>query len=268
MFYVKTSDNVKIAVYDYNSKGLRTVLMIHGWPLSNKIYEYQIRPLIACGCRVVTMDLRGFGSSDAPSYGYEYDRMAQDVYQVVSAMGLNKFTLVGFSMGGAIALRYMNKCRGAGVNKLVLLSAAAPCWTRRPNFPYGQTRESANDLIRQASTDRPSLTYTFSHKQLFASPQSEQIKDWFNDIALSASGIGTVQAAISLRDEDGRADLSVVHVPTFIIYGLKDVVVPSDLIMIQHDSIKNSKLFTLENSGHGIMYDELEAFNQLFLSVV
>ncbi len=88
-----------------------------------------------------------------------------------------------------------------------------------------------------------------SHEQLFASCQSEQIKDWFGDIALSASGIGTVQAAISLRDEDGRNDLEAVNVPTVIIHGKKDVVVSSQLVEYQHMEIAGSRLFQLENSG-------------------
>lgn len=107
-----------------------------------------------------------------------------------------------------------------------------------------------------------------SHEQLFASCQSEQIKDWFGDIALSASGIGTVQAAISLRDEDGRNDLEAVNVPTVIIHGKKDVVVSSQLVEYQHMEITGSRLFQLENSGHGIVYDELERFNDLFLLAV
>ena len=154
------------------------------------------------------------------------------------------------------------------MERLILLAAAAPCWTRREGFPYGLTREYVNGLIRQACTDRPRLAWEFSHEQLFASCQSEQIKDWFGDIALSASGIGTVQAAISLRDEDGRNDLEAVNVPTVIIHGKKDVVVSSQLVEYQHMEITGSRLFQLENSGHGIVYDELERFNDLFLLAV
>ena len=89
------------------------------------------------------------------------------------------------------------------------------------------------------------------------------MKNWFEDIALSASGIGTVQAAIALRDEDGR-----IEVPTVIIHGKKDVVVSSQLAEYQHMAIQGSKLYELENSGHGIVYDELERFNDLFLMAV
>lgn len=266
MFYIDSADGVKIAVYDYNPCGNKTVFLVHGWPLSHKIFEYQIGPMVECGYRVVAIDLRGFGQSDAPACGYGFDQMADDIYKVVTCMKLSCFTLVGFSMGGAIALRYMRRHCGHGVKKLILLSAAAPSWTQRQGFPYGLSVDYVNQLICQASTDRPQLAYDFSHKQLFASPHSEAVKNWFEDIALSASGIGTVKSAYALRDEDGRADLNCVKVPTVIIHGEKDQVVSNELAMIQHRYIRNSKMYQLENSGHGIMYDELERFNQIFLN--
>lgn len=268
MYFVKTSDDINLAVYDYNPKGKKTVLLIHGWPLSHLMYEYQLEMLISCGYRVITMDLRGFGNSDVPAGGYCYDQMAEDIYKVVCALRLNRFTLAGFSMGGAIVLRYMREFQGYGVERLILLAAAAPSWTRREGFPYGLTREYVNGLIREACTDRPRLACKFSHEQLFASCQSEPLKNWFEDIALSASGIGTVQAAIALRDEDGRNDLKAVEVPTVIIHGKKDVVVSSQLAEYQHMAIQGSKLYELENSGHCIVYDELERFNDLFLMAV
>lgn len=268
MFYIQSTDGVKIAVYDYQPEGKQTVFLVHGWPLSHQMYEYQIELLTRHGYRVVAIDLRGFGNSDTPAGSYSYDQMAADIYAVVCALKLTRFTLVGFSMGGAIVLRYMNRYQGYGVKKPVLLSAAAPSWTRRPDFPYGLTREAVNGLIEQARTDRPQLAHDFSHKQLFACPQSEAAKNWFEDIALSASGLGTVRAAISLRDEDGRADLRCIRIPTVIIHGAKDVVVSNELAEIQHKTIRNSKLCTLENSGHGIVYDELERFNRVFLSAL
>lgn len=268
MFYITCSDNVKTAVYNFDCGGEHTVFLVHGWPLSHKMYEYQIEKLIAHGYRVVTLDLRGFGNSDTPGCGYSYDRMAMDIYEIIMALRLSDITLTGFSMGGAVVLRYMNNYQGYGVKQLMLLSAAAPSWTKRPGYPYGLTREYVDELIEQARTDRSKLAYEFSHNQLFACPQSEAAKNWFEDIALSASGTGTIKAAISLRDEDGRRDLASVKVPTTIIHGAKDTVVSSDLVIIQNKSIKGSRLFTLSNSGHGITYDELEKFNEVFIGCI
>lgn len=193
--------------------------------------------------------------------------MAADIHKVVKRLRLWSFTLVGFSMGGAISLRYMRLFRGYGVKKLLLLAAAAPCWTQRPGFPYGLTREAVDEIICQIETDRAQYAEEFS-QQLFASPHSACIIDWFRQIAMSASAIGTIECALSLRDEDGRDDLCYVHVPTVVIHGEKDVVVSNDLAEIQHECISGSSLYTLKESGHGIMYDELEKFNDIFLHAV
>lgn len=267
MYYITSNDGTKIAVYDYNPQGKQTVFLIHGWPLSHQIFEYQINLLTDCGYRVVAVDLRGFGRSDTPVCGYTYHQMAADIYQVVRQLCLKRFILVGFSMGGAIALRYMNCYNGFGVCKLILLSAAAPCFAQRPGCPCGKPLQEVNDLISLAKTDRPLLCLNFS-RQLFANPHSDAVVDWFRDIALSASGIGTIKSAVALRDEDGGKDLKCVHVPTYIIHGSKDMIVSDKLAEIQHKGICGSKLITLPDSGHGIIYDQLEKFNSLFMDCI
>lgn len=268
MDYVRASDGTKIAVYDSNPRGRCTVLLVHGWPLSHKIFEYQENLLLEYGFRVVTLDLRGFGNSDAPEGGYCYDQMARDLYLVVKSLGLRNFVLGGFSMGGAIVLRYMKNYKGFGVVKLMLMAAAAPSFIQRPDFPYGVTPETVNRLIAQAGSDRPQLAWAFSHEQLFTKPKSAAVLRWFEDIALSASGVGTIQAAISLRDEDGRADLRCVHVPTIIFQGEQDLVVPMNLTMLQYECIPGARLCNLKNSGHGVMYDELERFNNCMMEFI
>lgn len=266
--YVKSTDGSKIAVYDPNPKGRDTVVLIHGWPLSHKIFEYQETLLLDLGFRIVTLDLRGFGNSDTTKCGYDYAQMATDIFVVIKTLKLRNFILGGFSMGGAIALRYMRMFNGFGVKKLMLFAAAAPIWTKRDDFPYGIEIRTANDLIKQACANRPELAYFFSHEMLFASPHPQPVLDWFEDISLSASGYGTIQTAISLRDEDGREDLYSVHVPTGIFQGCKDQVVPNDLTMLQYESIPGAVLYSFENSGHGIMYDELEHFNSCMLDFI
>lgn len=264
MYFVSGEDGVKIAVYDLNPEGEKTIVMIHGWPLSEKIYEYQKEMLICSGYRVITIDLRGFGNSDVPAAGYCYDQFAADIYNVVRTLGLNTFTLVGFSMGGAIVLRYMGLFQGYGVDKLCLLGAAAPCYTRREGFPYGVTKESVDQLIIQSSIDRPKLCENFS-QMLLNQMHSDAVKSWFEQVALTASGLGTKYAAVALRDEDCLEDIETVKVPTGIFHGEKDLIVPYELGVIQHNMIKGSKMYTFKNSGHGIFYDELEMFNQYFM---
>ena len=267
MFYICGKYGAKLAVYDPNPRGRQTVLMVHGWPLAARMYEYQERLLLERGFRVVTFDLPGFGNSSASAHGYCYNCLADDLYAVVRALRLRRFTLVGFSMGGAIVLRYMRRHQGYGVKKLALLAAAAPRFTRTEDFPYGMSREEVNGLIRQAETDRAQLSYDFSRKLLY-SPHSEAIKDWFMDISEQANQFATVKTAISLRDEDGRKDLASVRVPTAIFHGTEDQVVPFDLGEYQHLHIPCSQLIPFSQSGHAVFYDELERFNRRFLRFV
>ncbi len=264
MYYIKSEDQVKLAVYDLNSRSKKVIVMIHGWPLSAEMFEYQKEYFIQQGYRIVCMDLRGFGRSDVPASGYTYDQMADDLYRVVRARQLHRFTLLGFSMGGAIAVRYMARYRGYGVNKLCLCAAAVPSFTDRPGFPYGMAREHVDDLIVLAKADRPELCQNFS-LQLFASPHNAAVIEWFRFIALSASGIGTVRCAYALRDEDCSKDLGQIHVPTGIFHGEKDDIVPFAAAEVTHEAIPGSTLFPFANSSHGIVYDELALFNHTLL---
>lgn len=265
MFYITTNQGVRIACYDLNPTCKECVVMIHGWPLSEKIFEYQKGMLASRGYRVVTIDLRGFGNSDTPARGYCYDDFASDIFAVIRKMGLRSFTLVGFSMGGAISCRYMSRFNGFGVKKLCLLGAALPRYTQTEDFPYGVTKESVDELINQARIDRAQLCEDFSGRLLY-NPHTMAIKDWFKSIALSASGIGTIGAGYALRDEDCRNDMSAIRVPTGIFHGVQDEIVPYELGELQCQCIEGSRLFTFECSGHAVFYDELELFNNTFLA--
>lgn len=265
MFFIRSNPNTKIAVYDLNQNSSEVVVMIHGWPLSHRMYEYQTELLTSKGFRVITLDLRGFGCSDAPATGYSYDQMADDIHTVITSLRLKAFTLVGFSMGGAIVIRYMSRYNGYGVKKLALLGAAAPRLTQTKGYPYGVPDSAIDDWISRASTDRPKLCADFG-KMLFATPKSPELLNWFTGISEDASGIGTIATAYSLRDEDCRPDLPKIKVPTGIFHGVKDEIVPFELALLQKEGIAGSVLYPFENSGHGVFYDELDLFNSRFLS--
>ena len=267
MQYIKTDDNTKIAVFDYNPKCRKTIFLIHGWPLSHEIFEYQINMLTACGYRVTAIDLRGFGQSDSPACGYTYDRMSADIYCVIKQMNLKNIIMAGFSMGGAIALRYMKNYKCCEVSKLILLSASSPCFVKNPDCSYGLSVQTADKIMNLIQTDRPLFCRNFS-RQLFYNTHSAEALDWFRKIALSASGTASIQCLSSLKKENGYSDLKSINIPTCIIHGDKDIIVPKELAEIQHNEIKNSVLFTLPKSGHGIFYDEFDKFNSLFLKAI
>ena len=166
-YYVQVEPDVNIYVEDLNPEGEKTILFIHGWPGNHRLFEYQFDQLPKMGYRCIGVDTRGFGNSDKPWKGYDYDRLADDVRGVVEALKLQDFTLGGHSTGGAIAIRYMARHNGYGVSKLALFAAAAPSLIQRPYFPYGLQREDVIKIIQGTYNDRPEMLRGFGDMFFF-----------------------------------------------------------------------------------------------------
>lgn len=213
------------------------------------------------GYRCIGLDQRGFGLSDKPLDGYDYDRLSDDVKCVVDELKLENFTLLGHSTGGAIAIRYMARHDEWGVSKLVLCSAAAPSLVKRSYFRYGLREEVVKDIINQTYIDRPKMLADFS-KMFFYRPVSKPFSDWFLSLGLKAAGWSTAAVANTWLDEESLfLDMKKISVPTLILHGIHDKVCLFPLAEQQNKLIKNSKLVKMTNSGHGLFYDEREKFN-------
>ncbi len=260
-YYVTVDGNVNIYVEDLNTDCENTILFLHGWPGSRKLFEYQFDVLPAMGFRCIGIDTRGFGDSDKPFCGYDYDRLADDVREVIDALGLNNITLAGHSTGGAIAIRYMARHKGHGVSKLALFAAAAPSLVKRQNFPYGVDVQTVTDIINGTYEDRPNMLSNFGDI-FFFQHLTAPFSDWFFQVGLQAAGWATAKIANTWIQEVLFQDLTEICVPTLIIHGIHDKVVPFPLGEIQHQYIKNSVLMPFEFSGHGAFYDQKDEFNQ------
>jgi non-heme chloroperoxidase len=265
--YIEVEKGIRIFVEDINPSAPRTILFIHGWPANHNMFEYQFNVLPAHGFRCIGMDIRGFGKSSRPWIAYSYNRLADDVCAVMKALKLRDITLLGFSVGGAIAVKYMARHFGHGVAKLVLASAAVPLFTKRPDYPYGLPVTDVNNIIAQTYTDRPKMIKEFG-KKFFASNAGPAFMNWFGGLALEASGHATSSVLESLRDEDLRKDLPWITVPTWILHGVHDQIVPFPSAEVTHKCIRCSALIPFEYSGHGLFYDELEKFNSCLLEIL
>jgi pimeloyl-ACP methyl ester carboxylesterase len=258
--YIKVEANVKLHITDMGEG--RPVVLIHGWPLSDEMYEYQYNDLINKNFRVIGITLRGFGKSDKPYGTYNYDVHALDIKKVLSKLNIEDAVLVGFSMGGAIAIRYLSEDDGAHVSKLALCGAAAPIWTQREDFPYNLPKSAVDDLIELNYKDRPQLLSNFA--KIFSATETslnEGIGNWLNGIGLSASSHATAQCLIALRDTDLRSDLKKITIPTVIMHGKKDKICTYDLAEQMKNSILNSYIVTFEHSGHSLFLEETRKFN-------
>lgn len=253
--YVEVESGVQIYVEDLNPKGSHTILFIHGWPLSHKQFEYQFNVLPQKGVRCIGIDWRGFGQSDKPFDGYNFNQLADDIHAVITALELTNVVLLGHSTGGAIAIRYMSRHQGYGVSGLVLLDAAAPA---------GVDPTVANQLVEQTLIDRPNMLRGLTD-MFFFQYASEPFQQWFFDLGLEAAGWSTAAIMKLLGQSDLSADLSYIHVPTIIIHGVHDRVVPFSQAEEQQRKIRNAHLYPLQNSGHAGFWEERDRVNAILL---
>ena len=261
-YYINAEPNVKIYVEDVNPESCKAIVFLHGWPVSHKMFEYQFNLLPQLGYRCIGIDCRGFGNSDRPWRGYDYDTLADDVRCVIDALNLHDFVLTGHSTGGSIAIRYMARHGGYGVAKLALFAAAAPSLIQRPYFPYGLKKEDVDKIIEGTYTDRPKMLRGFGD-MFFFQQISNPFSDWFFQLGLQGAGWSTAAIAKSWLDEESLfSDLGTITVPTLILHGIHDKVCLFPLAMAQHDEIRNSKLVPFKYSGHGMLFDQRDKFNK------
>ena len=258
--YIEVEPNVRLHITDAGEG--RPIILIHGWPLSDEMYEYQYNDLINAGFRAIGITLRGFGKSDKPYGAYNYDVHALDIKNVLNTLDIKDAVLVGFSMGGAIAIRFLSTDNGAHVSKLALVGAAAPIWTQREDFPYNLPQSAVDDLIALNYQDRPKLLSNFA--KIFSATETslnEGIGSWLNGINLSASSYAMAQCLIALRDTDLRSDLVKITIPTLIMHGKKDKICSFDLAEQMKAGIANSHIVAFENNGHSLFLEETHKFN-------
>ena len=258
--YIEVEPNVRLHITDAGEG--RPIILIHGWPLSDEMYEYQYNDLINAGFRAIGITLRGFGKSDKPYGTYNYDVHASDIKKVLNKLDIKNAVLGGFSMGGSIAIRYAARDNGTHISKLALFGAAAPIWTQRDDFKFNLPKSAVDDLIALNYKDRPKLLSDFA--KIFSATEkslNEGIGNWLNSICLSASSYATAQCLIALRDTDLRADLAEITIPTLIMHGKKDKICSFELAEQMKARILNSHLVVFENSGHSLFLEETQKFN-------
>ena len=260
--YIEVAPNVKLHVTDLGEG--QPVVLIHGYPLSDASWEYQYHALLKEGYRVVGITLRGFGQSDKPYGKYDIDQFADDIKAVLDKLDLRNVILGGHSMGGAITLHYAAKFNASHLKKLVLFDAAAPCHTKRPDYPYPLfKKEDIDAWIKLHNVNRPALYDAIGAKFVVsATSLSPGIGAWLGGIEAQASPYATEQALIALRDEDLRGDLPKIKIPTLIMHARQDSIVAFALAEQMHEGIKNSTLVPFEKSGHAAFLEELEKTNE------
>lgn len=266
-YYVEVELGVNVYVEDLNPMGNKTIVFLHGWPGDHNLFEYQFNIFSKKGYRCIGIDQRGFGKSDKPFTGYNYNRLSDDVKYVVDALQLKNFILAGHSTGGAIAVKYMGRHNGYGVSKLALFAAAVPSLIKRPNFPYGLDKATVLKIIQDTYIDRPKMLQDFGNI-FFYQHITQAFSEWFFNLGLKAAGWSTAAVANTWINEILFSDLRLIDVPTLILHGIHDKVVPFQLSEVQKHSIIDSELIPFKYSGHGLFYDQKDKFNEELMKFI
>src|ERR1700751_2182659 len=224
----ENSGDIQLYYEDHGSGD--PVVLIHGYPLSGASWEKQVSALLSAGHRVITYDRRGFGKSSQPTIGYNYDTFAEDLHKVVTKLDLRDFALVGFSMGGGEVARYIGKYGSASVSKSVFISSAPPFLLKTADNPEGVDGSVFEGIQKAVAADRYAFFNEFfknfyNTDVLLGKRISEQAVQASWNTAAIASATASL-ACVPTWHEDFRQDVAKIDVPTLVIHGDADRIVP------------------------------------------
>lgn len=253
---------------DYGSG--QPVVLIHGWPLSHRMWDDQISALVEAGYRVIAYDRRGFGKSDKPWDGYDYDTLADDLHRLIEQLDLKDTVLVGFSMGGGEVARYVGSHGTSRLAKIILVGAVTPFMLRTDDNPDGVDGEVFDGIKAGIAGDLPGFFGSFGESFTSYENNKDRIsKDQLHlnqMIACSASKKAVLDCVDSFGRTDFRDDLRKVDVPCLIIHGDDDQTVPLEVSgQKAHKITPNSELKVIKGAPHGLNFTHPKELNAALL---
>lgn len=265
--YIRTRDGVLLYYKDWGPRNGPVVTFSHGWPLSSDSWEAQMIFLADNGYRVIAHDRRGHGRSSQPWEGNDMDHYADDLAAVIEALDLHDVTLVGFSTGGGEVARYIGRYGTSRVKKAVLVGAVTPLMVKRPDNPNGVPIE-VFDGLRKGSIENRSQLYLdiasgpfFGFNRPGAKVSQGSINSFWTQ-GLQGGHKNTFDSIKAFSETDFRDDLKKFDVPTLIVHGDDDQIVPIEVSAIPaHEMIKGSQLIVYKGGPHGITDTHKEQLN-------
>lgn len=256
MRYVKTRENIDLYLKVWGTG--RPVVMMHGWPLSADSFDDLAMAVADAGMQAIAYDRRGFGRSEQPWDGYNYDALADDLADVLKATGATDATLLGFSMGGGEVARYMSRHGGRNVRQAILVASVVPYMMKTGDNPAGVDASAFAEMSKDMKADRAKFWTGFFKDfygvGLLSQPVSDEVLEWSRDVSMQASLKATLDCANAFATTDFRPDLASFNVPTLIIHGTDDKTVPIDATGRKAAAgITNSTLIEYEGAAHGLL---------------
>ena len=265
MDFIEAAQGIRLNFVDCGTG--KPLVLIHGWPFDLQSFEYQLNELPESGLRCIAYDRRGFGRSDKPFAGYDYDALADDLAALLERLDLREATLAGFSMGGGEVVRYFSRHGGRRVSRAVLISSVTPYLLKTKENPNGVDESVFDDMANRLNADRPNFLAQFT-KQLFGAGMlnlsvSNAFLDWARGLALEASPRATLACLRSFSETDFRGEMANVNVPTLIIHGDADKTVPIGATGNEAARlIPNSRFMTYPGAPHGLFFTAKERLNR------
>jgi len=272
MTMITTRDGTQLYVKDWGPKTGRPVIMMHGWPLTSDTWDDFAVVAADAGFRAISYDRRGFGRSEQPWDGYEYDTLADDLADVIEATGAKDAALFGFSMGGGEVARYMSRHGGKGVSKAALIASVVPYMSQTSDNPNGVPQSVFDEMTAGMKEDRANFFQGFLKSfygvGVFTGSVSEAVLDWSFQQTMMAGLWPTLACAKAFSSTDFRPDLPSFKVPTLIIHGTGDQTVPIETSgRAAAAAIPGATLIEYEGAPHGLfasnkqqLTDDLMAF--------
>jgi non-heme chloroperoxidase len=267
---IQTSGPNPTELYYYEQGQGQPVVLIHGWPLSHRMWESQITVLSEAGYRVIAYDRRGFGESGRPTGGYDYDTFAADLNELMTQLDLRDAAIAGFSMGGGEVARYIGRYGTERVSKAMLLGAVPPFLLKTEDNPEGVDKSVFDGMLAGVRKDRIAFLRDFFPGFYNVDKNAEDAQDllaFSKSIAWTASPLATAQCIVAFGETDFRADLAKFDVPTLVAHGDADHVVPLEVSgQRSHEMIPGSKLQIVGGAPHGFAATHPEQLNAIMLA--
>lgn len=260
---IKTRDGVELYAKDWGQG--RPVILLHGWPLTADTFDDLSMAIADSGMRAIAYDRRGFGRSEQPFNGYDYDTLADDLADVIASTGANDATILGFSMGGGEVARYMSRHGGANLRSAVLVASVVPYMLQSEDNPNGTPQSTFDEMTEGMVEDRAHFFAGFFKDfygvGMFDKAVSSEVLDWSVRQAMMAGLKPTLACAKAFATTDFRPDLGAFNVPTLIIHGTEDKTVPIDAAgRAAAAGISQSTLIEYEGAPHGLFATHRQRF--------
>ena len=247
------------------------VVFSHGYPLSSDAWEYQMMFLMEKGYRVIALDRRGFGRSSQPGTGYDYDTFADDLAALIEALNLQHVTLVGHSMGGGEVARYIGRHGEKRVARVALVAAVTPFLLQTPDNPQGAPKALFDSFRAAVQADRSQwnrdVTTPYYSYNRTGAKVSQGVRDDYWRQGMNTGVLAAYHAITAFSETDFRADLKKISVPTLVVHGDDDQIVPLDISgKLSARLVRNATLKIYAGGSHGLLITQKDQLNEDLLA--